>query len=438
MNRVAGPYSRSARRTLENQATSKPCKWCGRAPRHDRSRCPATRAPCNRCGKLGHFAAVCRSAERQDHKVQQVSHARNSPREDQARSSVVEEVAYYNVFGRELQQSGHCLVAAPLNVGTSNFVAIVDTGAQANICPLWAISALDQKKITQKQVSIRPFGSTPIQPVGVIWCKTSWQGRSTQAEWLIVDDSLLGRQIDSIISKSLALALKMIALDPGHVPFNNVYKTSPNNKTDELYYASKIKDMDLEKTKQGKQSQKWIVDERYKACFEGLGFLRGHVVHLYLKEKAKPFISPPRPHPYYLQPLIDDAISKMLQDGVIERHSGPAEWISNLAIVFKEGGNIRVTMDLRGLNSELRDTHLPIPNPDSIKAKLAGCKVFSKLDFKQAFHQLELAEESRPLTVFRCRPQLYRYKRLCMGLKPGRGSSQQRAQNSLGICCSCM
>lgn len=121
--------------------------------------------------------------------------------------------------------------------------------------------------------------------------------------------------------------------------------------------------MDMVPKEEGDQLQKWINDDRFKACFKGLGFLKGHVVHLFLKEKAKPFISPPRSHSYYLQRQIDDAITRMLQDEVIEHHKGPAVWISNLAIVFKNRGKIRVTMDLRGLNSELQDTHIPIPNP---------------------------------------------------------------------------
>lgn len=90
------------------------------------------------------------------------------------------------------------------------------------------------------------------------------------------------------------------------------------------------------------KARKWADDENYEACFNGLGFLKGHVAHLFLKKDAKPFISPPRPQPYYLQPLIKDAISQMLKDGVIEPHEGPAESIANLAIVFKDRGQIRI------------------------------------------------------------------------------------------------
>lgn len=45
-----------------------------------------------------------------------------------------------------------------------------------------------------------------------------------------------------------------------------------------------------------------------------------------------------------------------------------------------------------------------------------GSKLFSKLDIKQAFHQLKIHEESRNLTTITTHVGLYRYKRLHMGI----------------------
>jgi hypothetical protein len=56
-----------------------------------------------------------------------------------------------------------------------------------------------------------------------------------------------------------------------------------------------------------------------------------------------------------------------------------------------------------------------------IKAKLSGAKIFSKMDFKSAFWQIELHPDSRYLTVFHANDKLYRYKRLTMGVKPAQG-----------------
>ena len=56
-----------------------------------------------------------------------------------------------------------------------------------------------------------------------------------------------------------------------------------------------------------------------------------------------------------------------------------------------------------------------------IKAKLNGCRVFSKMEFKAVFWQTGLEPTSRYLTVFNANGKLYRYERLTMGIKPAQG-----------------
>ena len=72
-------------------------------------------------------------------------------------------------------------------------------------------------------------------------------------------------------------------------------------------------------------------------------------------------------------------------------------------------------------NQDIKDTRIPIPLPKDIRAELAGCEVFSKLDFKSTFYQLELAPESHLITVFNDGEKLMQYTRLTMGTKPASG-----------------
>ncbi|CAB4029394.1 Hypothetical predicted protein, partial [Paramuricea clavata] len=65
---------------------------------------------------------------------------------------------------------------------------------------------------------------------------------------------------------------------------------------------------------------------------------------------------------------------------------------------------------------------------EDIKAKLSGAKVFSKMDFKSAFLQLELHPDSRYLTVFHANDKLYRHNRLTMGVKPAQGELNMALQ----------
>ena len=90
----------------------------------------------------------------------------------------------------------------------------------------------------------------------------------------------------------------------------------------------------------------------------------------------------------------------MIQQDVIEENprNEPAPWFANAVLAPKDDGNIRVTMDARNVNKALHSTNYPIPRHEDIKAKLSGCRVFSKMDFKSAFWKIESEPESRYLT----------------------------------------
>ena len=156
---------------------------------------------------------------------------------------------------------------------------------------------------------------------------------------------------------------------------------------------------------------------------EGVGRLDGHVVKLQVDTSVKPVASPPRRVPYHLKSRVGEVVEGMLTAGIIEQHPAgePAPWTSNLVIVPKDDGGIRVTLDAKNVNKALLSSNFPIPRQEDIKASLSGSKVFSKLDLKSAFWQLEIQPEARHLTVFHSGGRLYRYKRLVMGLKPSQG-----------------
>ena len=73
------------------------------------------------------------------------------------------------------------------------------------------------------------------------------------------------------------------------------------------------------------------------------------------------------------------------------------------------------------INKEIIPTNQPVLRREDIKSKLAGCTLFSKMDFKSAIWQIKLEDSSRYVTVFFANDKLYKYKRLTMGIKPAQG-----------------
>ena len=103
---------------------------------------------------------------------------------------------------------------------------------------------------------------------------------------------------------------------------------------------------------------------------------------------------------------------RSLPRSVIEKYVGPAPWFSNVVLAPKDDCGNRVTVDMHQANMAINSTNIPIARVKCIKAQLAGCQHFSKLDFKSSFHQVQLDEESKKITVFHAGNQLMRYRRL--------------------------
>ncbi|WP_423781910.1 reverse transcriptase family protein, partial [Escherichia coli] len=71
----------------------------------------------------------------------------------------------------------------------------------------------------------------------------------------------------------------------------------------------------------------------------------------------------------------------------------------------------------------------PLPRLDELVENAAGNRFYATIDLTNAYHQIELAEESRDITTFTDGVTLYRFKRLPFGLNCSPGIfSRQIAQ----------
>lgn len=77
----------------------------------------------------------------------------------------------------------------------------------------------------------------------------------------------------------------------------------------------------------------------------------------------------------------------------------------------------RFVVDYRKLNQIMEIQNFPIPLIDDILNSLSGCSYFSLADIKNAFHQIEMADDgSDEYTAFTVGHFQYKWRRMAMGI----------------------
>ena len=135
------------------------------------------------------------------------------------------------------------------------------------------------------------------------------------------------------------------------------------------------------------------------------------------QDGCTPGVHPPQRVSHSLKDRLQKAIEANVKAGVLVKVDQPTDWVHNLVIVEKKNGSIRLCLDARALNNAIKREHYQIPTIQEIASNLAGKKVFSTLDLKDGYWQVELDEQSSLLCTFNTPFGRYRFTRMPFGLK---------------------
>lgn len=136
--------------------------------------------------------------------------------------------------------------------------------------------------------------------------------------------------------------------------------------------------------------------------------IKGMLVEIPIDKTVQPVQQAYRRAPISLEERIFEKLQYLLEKDIIEKVNGPSPWVSPLVPVLKESGEIRLCVDMRQANrAVLRENH-PFPLIEELLGRVNGAVKFSKVDVKDAYHQLELSEESRVITTFITKYGLFR------------------------------
>ena len=124
-------------------------------------------------------------------------------------------------------------------------------------------------------------------------------------------------------------------------------------------------------------------------------------------------------------------IQEMLDISAIHKLHSP--WASAVVLIQKKDGGLRFYIDLGKLNNwTVKDSYL-LPQIDETLHSLQGSQWFSSLDLKPGYWQVEMDEESKPLTAFTVGSLgFYECKRMPFGLTNAPVTFQRLMETCLG------
>lgn len=95
---------------------------------------------------------------------------------------------------------------------------------------------------------------------------------------------------------------------------------------------------------------------------------------------------------------VNKIIDELLQNNIIRRSE--SEYRSPIALTKKKSGEYRLCVEFRSLNKiTIRDNY-PIPLIEDLIDKLRGKRFYTVLDFKSAFHHIDIEPNSIKYTSF--------------------------------------
>ena len=125
---------------------------------------------------------------------------------------------------------------------------------------------------------------------------------------------------------------------------------------------------------------------------------------------------PPRCVPFALEIKLKRTLDNLESKGIIERCDDPTDWVNSLLIVEKRDGSLRLCLDPKDLNLAIKREHFHIPTCEDILPKLVGMSVYTIIDQKDGFYQIELDDESKRMCTFNTPFGRYSMKRLPFGI----------------------
>ena len=171
--------------------------------------------------------------------------------------------------------------------------------------------------------------------------------------------------------------------------------------------------------------------QHYANIFEpGRGKPLGNPLHIEMDPSVTPVHA--RRIPVSKLDKVNEELSRLCDNGTIKPVTQPTDWLSNILVKEKPNGNIRICIDpSQTINKAI---HRPVYTILTIEEKLPllkNAQVFTIVDVSEAFHTIELDDESALLTTFMGPDGRYCFTRMLFGISLGPEEYQRRQHEFL-------
>ena len=288
---------------------------------------------CHNCGGYNHFKRLCRT--KQIHAVDGC--------EDYQEKYDEEQEFYIESIHRHNDQNDRQQLTCPILIEGHQVHMKVDTGAGADILPYKIVTEITDSSLTPTKHKLFGYSGKQLEVKGTCQLSCKFKNDNYNVTFYVVNTNappVLGLQT----SLKMGLIKTVLAVDV----VNN------------------------------------ILDD-YPDLLQGIGLFPGE--HSFtLDPTVKPVVHPQHRIPIALSDKVKRKLDEMEAQEVIQKETGPTEWVNSMVVVEKPGGqDIRICLDPKNLNQAIKREHYPMKTLEDVKHKLAGARLFSKLDAKGAY-----------------------------------------------------
>lgn len=356
----------------KRQSYTKNCTRCGYNDHLPEDKmCPARNKKCTKCGYIGHFHKYCKTRKRKrnkenfdnkDTKSYQGRQRKHEFNPVKTTKGSDEDVRY--VFHIDNDAELHC------EIGTVPVTMLIDSGCKCNLITegTWQSMKTCHVEISNQvknpdKIFLSYGNTTPLDVIGSFEANIAAGTTKTRAEFFVVRGGT-----KNLLGKNTAVAL-------------NVLRVGFLVNAVEEYPKFKNVSIDIP-----------------------------------IDDTVKPISQPYRRIPIPLEEKVNRKLQELVDADIIEAINKPSKWVSPMVPILKENGDIRICIDMRRANMAVIRENYPLPTMDILLPNFRKAKYFTKLDIKNAFHQVEITPSSRDITTFITSKGLYRYKRLMFGI----------------------